>query len=333
MRRRSFIVLATMLFLSSPAHAWDAAGHMITAGIAYRQLSPEARKDVDELLSHHPEATSWEDDRQQAGSPLDPGQYRFLRASTWPDEIKRKPGWPNHASWHFADYPLRGPDAPPSPDPAHHDILVGLAQSEQLVMDSGAASEDRAVALAYVIHLIGDLHQPLHCATAVTALHPGPKGDAGGNETHVRIDSRRTVVLHALWDDLLGKSRRPAEAWHEALQLPAQRSDVKISSDGSEEDWSFESRRLAQTVAYPGQVWTATGDGPLPVDDDYLQRANATAERQMLVGGARLAVVLTRITSRQFPWRVILLAALAITGGLWGISRRGRRRAGVRSFR
>ena len=135
---------------------------------------------MDELLTHHPAAVKWDADRDKHRSHLEPGLYRFLLASVWPDDIKRKKGMPNHGSWHYADLPITGPDSGPLPDPhPEHHVLAGLAENERVLQDSSASLEDRAVALSWVIHLVGDIHQPMHCATAVTAAHPD--GDKGVN--------------------------------------------------------------------------------------------------------------------------------------------------------
>jgi len=104
---------------------------MVTAAVAYRQLSAAERANVDAVLAHLPEAARWEADRARYDSTLAAGEYRFLRASKWPDEIKRKRGWPNRASWHYANYPVNGPHSAMADDPgAKHNILSGSGKAK-----------------------------------------------------------------------------------------------------------------------------------------------------------------------------------------------------------
>ena len=184
---------------------------------------------------------------------MEPGLYRFLRASSWPDAIKRKAGWPNRSSWHYIDYPLRSATSPVESSADKHDILFGLADSEATLRDAQASPADKAIALAWVIHLVGDVHQPLHCATAITPAHPA--GDRGGNDTKIQIGGDRTVSLHQFWDDLLGKSRDPDAAAHAAVLLLQTHSTKAVDASGDAKSWALESRQLAQTVAYPAVTW------------------------------------------------------------------------------
>lgn len=284
--------VAALLLLSVEASAWNGAGHMTVAAIAYRQLSPADRATVDELLQHHPAAAAWDADRVKHHSTLEAGKYRFLRASKWPDDVKRKRGWPNRSSWHYADFAMIGPSSPMGEDPgAKHNILVGLRESEATLQDARAGPEERAIALSWLLHLVGDLHQPLHCASAVTKVHPD--GDRGGNETLVEIRGHG-VKLHVVWDDLLGKSKDPDDADDQAVELLQRMPAAGVKAGGSELEWARESWRLAQETAYLAGTWTATNDAAIPVSQAYLVAAKAAGERQAVAGGVRLAEVLRR---------------------------------------
>jgi hypothetical protein len=276
---------------------------MVTAAVAYRELPANEKTKVNTLLEHHPDVERWDADRVRYGSTLDPGEYRFLRAAKWPDEIKGERGWPNRSSWHFANFGVTGPDSAIGDDPgARHDILVGLRESEETLWDRRTSPADRAIALSFVIHLLGDLHQPLHCATAITPAHPWPKGDEGGNTTMIRIDGHSPIRLHAFWDDLSGTSKDPDDADRQALVLLSRISASTGNSDGTDADWARESWRLAQSVAYPAGTWTAHGDEPITVDETYINRAKSTGEIQMVVAGVRLASVLRLETGRRTFW-------------------------------
>jgi hypothetical protein len=101
-----------------------------------------------------------------------------MKASTWPDEIRRRHNHYDHPHWHYIDYPLRPPSFPMEPGPAPtDDALYGIAQCEKALSNHAESPEIRAVYLSYLIHLIGDIHQPLHCASLFDAKYPN--GDKG----------------------------------------------------------------------------------------------------------------------------------------------------------
>src|SRR5262249_33853255 len=152
-----------------------------------------------------------------------------------------------HAQWHYVDYPLTPPDFTfkSSPTPTN-DILYGIAQSEKMLSSTNATGEERAVYLSWLIHLIGDLHQPLHCSTLVTADYPAPSGDKGGNGFFVK-PGERGVNLHSVWDQALGSRANPRAAYTEAIRLSNEHSRKNLAELGKNktvEAWSTESRAL-----------------------------------------------------------------------------------------
>src|SRR6185312_4291350 len=155
--------------------AWSSQGHMTIAAIAYRDLPADEQQRVSDLLKHHPDYAKWTNNFSTNLAAVDLETFVVMHASTWPDEIRRKGNPYDHPNWHFVDYPLEPPafSDKPSPYPTN-DILFGIAQSEKTVGDAKASLEERAIYLSWLIHLIGDLHQPLHCSTFVTADYPAP---------------------------------------------------------------------------------------------------------------------------------------------------------------
>jgi hypothetical protein len=101
-------------------------------------------------------------------------------------------------TWHYIDYALKPPtfafEPQPNPD---DDALFGIEESEKTLSDRTAPAEERAVALSWLIHLVGDIHQPLHCASLFTEAYP--RGDRGGNEFFV-MPASRGIKLHSFWD-------------------------------------------------------------------------------------------------------------------------------------
>ncbi len=173
------------------AFAWSEGGHMAVASIAYGELTPGAKAKVDALLGQHPDAATW----TQEHAATDPamGQYLFMRASLWPDEIRRTGNAFDHPNWHFVDYPLAAPFqqvpddiASPYPD---DDVLFGIATSEDTLKADAALTPARAASLSWLVHLVGDIHQPLHCATLIEA--PDFFGSEGRPGRQLAVCGRR----------------------------------------------------------------------------------------------------------------------------------------------
>jgi hypothetical protein len=166
MKKLITLSISAFLFLASISNtlAWSGPGHMVIAAEAYRQLSPDLQKRVTEILKAHPAYGKWESSFPQKGDGLDLPSFIFMYASTWPDEIRRGGGdlsKYDHPKWHYIDWPLRSPSFPMEPEPSPtNDVVYGIAQSEKFLSDSNSTPEVKAVYLSYLIHLIGDVHQP-----------------------------------------------------------------------------------------------------------------------------------------------------------------------------
>jgi hypothetical protein len=284
-------LLAAILLLPRPAQAWDGAGHELIAAEAYRQLTPEFKAEAIEVLKAHPDYARWQS-AYHTNAAFDIYAYVFMRSSTWPDEIRRTGNKYDHPNWHFIDYPLRPPDfafeAGPKPE---DDVLYGVAQCEKTLSDTTADPELRAAMLSFLIHLVGDMHQPLHCASLFTDAYP--KGDRGGNDFYV-MPGRHGVRLHGIWDGLLGTAANPRRQWNYAIQIDTKYPRTSLSeldNDPTPKGWSLESRGLAIDYGYlkgalKGST-TAADASTLP--DDYTKNAKAVAEKQAALAGYRLA--------------------------------------------
>ena len=197
------------------------------------------------------------------------------------------------------DYPLEPPTFPDKPSPyPTNDILYGIAQSEKMLSATNASDEERAVYLSWLIHLIGDLHQPLHCSTFVTADYPAPTGDKGGNSFFVK-PGERGVNLHSIWDQALGSRANPRTAYTEAIRLAAehQRTNLpELTKDKTVEGWSKESRALAIEAGYlKGNLKGSkqAEDAP-PLPDGYTKTMKTASEKQAALAGFRLADEINR---------------------------------------
>jgi hypothetical protein len=132
---RAFFFAITLFVLPAlSVRAWSGAGHQVIAAEAYRQLSPELKAKVTELLKHHPDYEKWEKSFSADNTNLDLPLFIFMRSSTWADEIRRNGSEYDHPHWHYIDYPLKPPSFPVEPGPAPtDDVLYGIAQCEKVL--------------------------------------------------------------------------------------------------------------------------------------------------------------------------------------------------------
>jgi len=316
--RRTALVLSCLAFSSVPAWSWNGFGHMEVAAVAWDGLSdkPQIQARITELLMRNPLYDSWtmdvpSDIREKVG---------FMMAATWPDIIKgdghhiedgapgshgnRPTGTSNdfrnigysdnlmHKYWHFIDKPF-SPDHTRLQQPEEPNAQSRIALFRQtLASRSGVSDDVRSYDLTWLLHLVGDVHQPLHATSRFT--HPHQDGDEGGNLVEIRCGQRievfcRSGKLHTFWDDLLGPSEGPPDrVIHAQGGLADPDEDlVSITDEGA---WIDESFEAAKTVAYARPI--PTGDRPANLTASYKRIAQAKAEERVALAGARLAKLL-----------------------------------------
>ena len=291
------------------AFAWGSAGHMVIAAEGFRQLSPELKAQVIEVLKGHPEFADW----KKAYHPnpnLDLATYLVMRSSNWPDEIRNSGDLYDHPNWHFVDYPIRPPAFAFEPDATPtNNVLYGVAQAEQALSDTNANPELRGAMLSYLVHLIGDMHQPLHCESLFNDTYP--KGDRGGNDIYVNptppAQNRQIGVrLHSLWDGLLGNTADTQTQWKYAVKLAARfprKNLPELAKYANPLDWSLASREAAIKIGYlNGKLAGSTSADTAPrLPENYTQTAKAVAERQAALAGYRLADEITQYLKFSQP--------------------------------
>ena len=279
-------VLAAALLASAAwaqcASAWAPQGHRTVGAIADRLLTPQARAQVRALLAN---------DEDKFGRPS--GRTTLEAVSVWADEIRDTPA--AHPAWHYDDIPVCGtlPKARYCPD--------GQCNTEQLQRLTGVLADrhnttaERNAALKWVVHLVGDIHQPLHAAD---------NDDRGGNRVAVAlagVHTRGRQNLHRVWDGELvtlalharGHQSPPADI--DALAEAAHRL-AGDAGQGSPEGWASESNHLARNVAYayPGFACHQVPAGIVVLDAAYQQEAEEIVHERLLLAGARLAALLNR---------------------------------------
>jgi hypothetical protein len=275
---------------------------MLVAAVAYEQLDPAVRQRVAALLRLNPNYPQW----VQGVSASERTRTAFLRAATWADAIKGAPGYTNdniqqsgadaarnigyadhlqHRYWHYVDLPFSTDGAPLVPPEEPNAATQITRLRDALPPASGLPAGTRSYDLVWLLHLVGDVHQPLHATARFTEGQP--EGDRGGNEVAICVTSCREN-LHSFWDGVLGKGESPSAVISAAAALPP--ADAQDAAVVDVQQWIEESFRLAQTAAYGPPV--GPGAGPYTLDDAYRLQARDMAERRVALAGARLANLL-----------------------------------------
>jgi hypothetical protein len=295
---RPFGLLAaftSLLTLIVPAQAWNATGHRVVAAIAYDHLTPAARERVDALLHKHPDLMNL------------PPREAFLAASVWPDVIKGDnrfyddtrpnaqptrllPGFPSmarHTNWHYIDIPF-SPDGTPLQQPKSPNALEQL---ERILKTLGPKDPEGTYDIPWLIHIEGDVHQPLHCTSRF--LKPQPDGDQGGNLVFVTPGRN----LHALWDDIMGSDTSPAYVNSLATGIAAdfvQHNGPRPRLSKDPKKWIDEGFALAASEVYTFGPETGTREHPIALPTSYEANARKVARVRIATAGFRLAAALNR---------------------------------------
>ncbi len=303
-----WVGLAGGLFLVESAQAWNKAGHMVAATIAYhslQQLSLQSLERAVNLLRKHPDyKRRWRRRVSSHAHESDRQIHLFMLASRWADDI-RSSRHPSHdrdqASWHYINFPFKPKGQPPSIDtrpPSEPNILSAIEKNVSIVNGNSVESK-RAMALSWLFHLVGDIHQPLHTTALYTTQYP--YGDRGGTRFFIGVSlfSGR-LHLHQFWDGLILGSSRFRNVRNRAVDLLNRsgfaRSDFPQLSEPRVVVWAQEeSFRLAVKHAYRNGDLKGGTTVPKPLPNDYAEAVKPIAERQIVLAGYRLADLLTQL--------------------------------------
>lgn len=319
MLRRLGLGIAMMMLAGSQARAWDDFGHMQVAAAAYKNLFAKTKARADALLQLNPHYRDWIVGAKRGDQP----RVAFLRAATWADAIKSDRAYKDddqkagtagqnigyadllrHKYWHFVDRPF-SPDGTPLIDAAAPNALTQLTVFKQALCSTTAGDDVKGYDLVWLLHLVGDVHQPLHTVSRFDKADP--LGDRGGNQVKLTGAEQPPVCddprfcpfgppaeLHAFYDDITGASYRAGEAQAAADALP--KPNAKKAAINDEGSWISEGVQLAQTAVYVAPI--GVGDGPFAVDAAYQKAALALGRQQLSLAGARLANLLNACLSK-----------------------------------
>jgi hypothetical protein len=252
--------LALMAWLCpAPALAWGVTGHEIVAGVALRELTPAARQEVGRLL----------------GSPM-----MMVHEANWADEIRD--ARPETGAWHYVDIPLWAGSYEARRDcPSGDCVVAQIDKASRILANRRLPDGVRAEALRFLIHFVGDVHQPLHAED---------NDDKGGNQVHVRI-GRMRANLHRLWDaDVIAPLGPNADSIASAIErgiTVAQREDWQ---SGMPSRWANEAHAIAREHVYP----PLQGARNVRLPRDYAYREAPLARVLLAKAGVRLAWLLNK---------------------------------------
>lgn len=254
--------LLTLAIIVAPAHGWGRDGHRIVGAIASKLLTEPTAAAVKSLL----------------------GEQSLADVSTWADEIRSNHAYDWAAPLHYVNVPKDAEFYDEARDCPERGCVVGAIEKYARVLgDADAAQSERAEALRFLVHFVGDIHQPLHAGLAA---------DRGGNDIRVHFGSERRN-LHEVWDtELIARARKPWEQYAAELSArinPELRESLRNADPAA---WATESHKLALTCAY---------DIPASreLDNAYVDRAMPIVDQQLLAAGVRLADVLNRALDPQ----------------------------------
>jgi hypothetical protein len=279
---------------------------MVTAAIAYSELQqndPQATAQVVSILKQHPDFNRrWSSQLSEiSNTEIDADQVLFMLAARWPDDIRRTRGL-DHPKWHYINFPYKPTGQPAfvtvkEPDLADN-IVNGFQENLDIIRSSAADDSEKAIALCWLFHLVGDVHQPLHTIALFTTDYPD--GDRGGTRFYVRARQGGGVIsLHEFWDDLILGSDRVRSVRNQATELrrnPSYRRSVLSElSETQFDDWAKpESYEIAKKVAYRNGTLKGSPDEEnaqvLPAD--YASSVKEVGERRAVLAGYRIADLL-----------------------------------------
>jgi S1/P1 Nuclease len=303
-----------LLFGSAPqARAWDDFGHMEVAAAAYKQLSAKTKKNVARLLKLNPRYANW----ITGATKNDENRTAFMRAATWADSIKSDPSYQTddatastaaqnigytdhlrHAYWHFVDQPF-SPDGTPLIQPVAPNVATEIPILRAALAAAATSDDVKSYDLVWLLHLVGDVHQPLHCVSRFDVADP--KGDRGGNNVDVTGNVQPPVCddprycpfgppneLHAFYDDITGSGYGVRAVEQAAPGLP--KPDSTKASNHDVAVWVQEGLDLAQGAVYVAPI--GVGHGPFTVTPAYQTAAYKLGQARIALAGARLAALL-----------------------------------------
>lgn len=315
------ILIALLSITTFPAFGWDDVGHKITAYIAWQRMTPQTRTRVIEILRQAPEDSHLAVFYRPYG--VESEEMRrldfFMIASTWPDIVRdfgSDPRFRNQVrnrkyhkgNWHYDDTfwkQVNGRAEPLSGFQEGGVAVAKLNEFDKLIRNATARDEDKAVAIAWIMHLVGDLHQPLHTSARVTDEEP--KGDQGGNLfllTPKGTPRDKQVNLHWYWDSIVGRNapyngKSSEREYIERLALKFVKKHPFSSLQAQLKVDDFDSLQKESFALNPTDVFSTELVRFSDPSAKYKKRAFAVAEKQLALAGYRMGELFNAAFGQQ----------------------------------
>jgi S1/P1 Nuclease len=275
------LLLALLLLaLPAPALAWWEYGHEMSARIAEAYLTPKARNELRRLMAK----------QAQLDTPECPVR-NLQEASLWADCIKQyRDRFSYQNSWHYQNVSVCRPFEPRANCPDGNCVSAQIPRNARLLADRKLPDRERLQALAYLVHFVGDIHQPMHA---------GDNADRGGNDVAANYGAIQTprLNLHAIWDGYLAErsfTEPPGEL--QGLLASVTPEQFEAWSQGTVVDWHREAWQHSRDLAYGklpvGDVCQQKPAERVTIDEAYVQATRDEVRRQMQKAGIRLARML-----------------------------------------
>lgn len=270
--KKTLLTLSICLSILHPSEvlSWNGVAHRLIAQIAYDQITRQAKTTFN---------------RYNRDAVQDDVSKNFVNSSAWLDSIRRRTH--TYDAMHYIDLPF-STDGTPLPSVPTVNAVSAVEQAKNVLSNSEANSHEKGIALRILIHVVGDIHQPLHATTRVSRQNPD--GDRGGNlvKLHKNPIAKN---LHAYWDKgaglFVGK-RRYGQVWikQKARAIEQHWPCAIATVDLNPMHWAQESKTIAMQRVYA-----------LPVDANYQRGAQQIAEQRIALAGCRLAGLMNEINS------------------------------------
>ncbi len=318
LRRPILVLIAVAVLWPDAALAWGGQGHRIVARLAMRQLRREAATNADAKRA-----------KDMVYDAVEGNGTTVEAAALFPDVVRETEDWRYTKNWHFVSIPRSETSyeaatrcVTTQKAPEGDCAIGGLAHFRQIVLDErGAATQATLDALSFIIHIIGDLHQPLHTSEDLSFIHDGQPGDRGGNYrrvcffggyrsscTEVWDGKRKPKNLHATWDKYMiirtGKSEDETVYVNELDEEIRGLDDTELAAylQGGPVQWAEEAHALAVDAAYSAPLLKDTTVPQSSKYGDYFYigstyyKANIeSVDAQLVKAAVRLAAYLKQI--------------------------------------
>jgi len=268
----------------STTFSWNALGHMVVATIAYDHLQPSVKTKVDQLVADF--------------NKVYPEVKTFYQLAAWPDTLHGQK-IETYSHWHYTNLPFSDDGTPLKNVSPTDNVIWALSLIKPVIQNTKANKFERARFLGFFAHFVGDIHQPLHTTSRISAELPN--GDEGGNLFYIQHPSLTTqsISLHKYWDQGLGLLDVASSFYN--ISLISNDISQKFPEDffGSRvlnfnfKSWGAEGFDLAQEYVYvtpPNQVPTS----------QYVKSGIGIIEQRLALAGYRLAAMLNIILANTY---------------------------------